>query len=358
MGYATYKVLVMIRKFFQAGVVCLGFFGLTISSHVFANVEVVGSPLVAPTIRQWESGFTAASGIRASYANSLEDVSTNEVFVGVYDLAVVEFPASGGRLDELGLFQFPLLGFGVAVVANLPGVPSETLRFNGDVLAAIYMGQITHWNHPKIAALNPDLTLPQLLIVPVAQSDGSVTTLNFSRYLAAGSSVWRQQVGVGSGLIWPLGEGEKDSRAAAQKVLDNVGSIGFQPAMNLSTYNLTATQLQNVHGGFVRLSNAQVQKSLNAFTGHPQRELLAPVNLNDAETWPIVAVVYGQMKRVPEDIPDALETAQFLTWALKNPAGLQTGLQAVVYDAVAPALNSMVTKKTYDGRAVKKGGGS
>ena len=348
----------MIRKFFQTGLVCLGFFGLTISPYVFANVEVVGSPLVAPTVRQWESSFTAASGIRASYTNSLEDISTNEVFVGVYDLAVVEFPASVGRLDELGLFQFPLFGFGIAVVANLPGVPSETLRFNSDVLAEIYMGQITHWNHPKIAAINPDLTLPHLPIVPVAQSDGSVATLNFSRYLAAGSPVWRQQVGIGSGLIWPLGEGEKDSRAAAQKILDNAGSIGFQPAMNLSTYNLTATQLQNAQGEFVRLNNARVQKSLHAFTGQHQRNLLAPVNLNDVGTWPIVAVVYGQMKRVPEDIPDAVETVQFLTWALKNPVVIQPGLQSVGYEVVAPALNSMVTKKTYDGRAVKKGNGS
>jgi hypothetical protein len=66
------------------------------------------------------------------------------------------------------------------------------------------------------------------------------------------------------------------------------------------------------------------------------------------------------MKQVPEDIPDAIETAQFLTWALQNARGInpQPGLFPVVYDVIAPALNNMVTKKTYDGRAVKKGGGS
>jgi len=353
-------VLVMIRKFFRAGLVCLGFFGLTIAGPVFANVEAVGSPLIASTIRQFEAAFTAATGIRASYTNSLEDVSTSELFVGVYDLAVVELPISGYRLQQLGLFQFPLFGFGVAVVANVPGVPAESLRLNGKVLAAIYMGRIARWDDPRIAELNPDLRLPALPIVPVAQSDGAVATLNFMRYLADGSADWRRDIGIGSGLIWPLGEGEKDSRTAAQKVVDTEGAIGFQPAMNLAAFNLSATQLQNGQGQYVKLSNARVQQTFERFAGQTKPGSLAPVNLSAGDSWPIVSIIYGQMKLVPEDIPDAVETVQFLTWALKNAQSIntQSGLFSVAYEVVAPALNSMVTKKTYDGRAVKKGGGS
>ena len=350
----------MIRKFFRAGLVCLGFFGLTIPTPVLANVEAVGSPLVAPTIRQYEAAFTAATGIRASYVNSLEDISTSELFVGIYDLAVVEFPSSGDRLQELGLFQFPLFGFGVAVVANVPGVSTESLRLNGALLAAIYMGRINRWDDPRIAEINPGLRLPSLPIVPVAQSDGSVATLNFMRYLADASIEWRRDIGIGSGLIWPLGEGEKYSRAAAQKVLETEGALGFQPTMNLATFNLTATQLQNAQGHYVKLSNARVRQAFESFTGQTKPGTMAPVNVSTVDAWPIVSIVYGQMKRVPEDIPDAMETVQFLTWALKNAQRIDTqaGLLPVAYEVVAPALNSMVTKKTYDGRAVKKGSGS
>lgn len=351
----------MIRKFFRAGLAfCLGGLVLIGSQPALANVEAAGSPLVASTLRQWGAEFTRASGIRTSYVNSLEDVSTTELFVGIYDLAVVEFPVAEFRLNKLGLLQFPLFGFGVAVVANVPGLPSESLRFNGNVLAAIYMGQITHWDDPKIVALNPGINLPHLAIVPVAQSDGSITTLNFTRYLAAGSASWRQKVGIGSGLIWPLGDGEKDSIAAAQTLKATDGAIGFQPMMNLARFDLGATQLQNEQGDYVTITSDRVAQTFRAFVSHKRPDLIAPVNVPGSGLWPILAVVYGQMKQVPEDIPDAMETVQFLTWALKNmpKPDASLGMVPVAYDVVAPTLNSIQGKKTYDGRAVKKGGGS
>jgi len=354
----------MIRKFFRTGIVCLGFFGLTIPTSVVANVEAVGTPLVAPTIRQYQVAFTKATGIRAAYTNALDDIATSELFAGIYDLAVVEFPSAGYRLQQSGLFQFPLFSFGVAVVANVPGVPVASLRLNGDVLAAIYMGRITRWNDPKISALNPGLNLPPLAIVPVAQSDGSVATLNFTRYLADGSADWHRNIGIGSGLIWPLGDGEKDSRTAAQKVLETEGALGFQPTMNLADFNMTPVQLQNAQGHYVTLSNTAVRQAFERqawapVTGQPKPEAMTTSASADA-SWPIISVVYGQMKLVPEDIPDAVETIQFLTWALKNSQRLNTqpGLWPVAFEVVAPALNSMVTQKTYDGRASKKGGGS
>jgi len=351
----------MIRKFFRTGLAfCLGFWVLIGSQPALANVEAAGSPLVASTLRLWGAEFTRASGIRTSYVNSLEDVSTTELFVGIYDLAVVEFPVAESRLNKLGLLQFPLFGFGVAVVANVPGLPSESLRFNGNVLAAIYMGQIKYWDDPKIAALNPGINLPNLPIVPVAQSDGSIATLNFTRYLAAGSAPWRQKLGIGSGLIWPLGDGEKDSVAAAQKLMATEGAIGFQPVMNLARFNLVATQLQNEQGEFVTLTSDRVGQTFRAFVSRKRPDLIAPVNVPGSGMWPILAVVYGQMKQVPEDIPDAMETVQFLTWALKNmpKSDAPSGLVPVSYDTVAPTLNSIQAKKTYDGRAVRKGGGS
>ena len=348
----------MIRKFFRTGVAfCLGFSVLMLSQPAAANVEAVGTPLLASTLRQWGANFTRESSIAVAYTNALEDVSTTELFVGIYDVAVVEYPLTEFRVNKLALVQFPLFSFGVAVVANVPGVPAGTLRFNGKVLAAIYMGQITRWDDARIAEINPGVKLPDIAIVPLAQSDGSITTLNFTRYLAAGSETWRQNIGIGSGLIWPLGEAQKDSVAAAQKLLDTEGAIGFQPAMNLARFGLTSTQLQNAQGEFVSLSDVRVGETSRKFIARAQRDLIAPVNLPVSGTWPIVSIVYGQMKQVPEDIPDAMETVQFLSWALKNPDknSVPPGLVPVAYEVVAPYLNKIQGKKTFDGRAVKKG---
>ena len=343
----------MIRIFFRTGLLCLGFFLALTPGLSLANVEAVGTPLVGQAVRQWEAAFTKANGIRASYTNSLEDISTTELFVGIYDLAVVEFPSASYRLEQLGLIQFPLFGFGVAVVANVPGVHVGDIKLNGKILAEIYMGKITRWDHPEIAKINQGLHLPSLAITPVAQSDGSITTFNFTRYLSDGSEEWQQRIGLGAGLIWPLGEGEKDSRAAAQKVLEISGAIGFQSAMNVASFKLDTTQLQNKLGNFVSISNARVKATMDQFIDHPERNKLAPVNLVGDGSWPIVSIIYGQMKRVPEDIPDALETVQFLTWAFKNAKDLevQEGLQPVQFKAVEPTLNLIETKKTFDGRA-------
>ena len=38
-------------------------------------------------------------------------------------------------------------------------MPNDThLKLSGDVIAKIYMGQITNWNDPAIKALNPKAT--------------------------------------------------------------------------------------------------------------------------------------------------------------------------------------------------------
>lgn len=54
---------------------------------------------------------------------------------------------------------------GQALVAgfNLPGVSDGELVLTGEILALIYAGQITMWNHSAITALNPGLHQAGLL---------------------------------------------------------------------------------------------------------------------------------------------------------------------------------------------------
>ena len=330
---------------------------LVISSAALANVSIVGTPAASATVRQWGNAFTAATNIEVCYVEALEDISTSELFVGIYDLAVVEFPLTTNRLSDKGLVQFPLLGLGIAVAINLPGIPSNAVRLDANVLAAMYLGQITAWNDPRITELNPHLSLPAIPVVPIAQSDGSVVTLNFTRYLASGSELWRKRIGLGSGLIWPLGAGEKDGGAAAKKLLAQEGAVGFQSWGIVSTFGLKTVQLKNGHGEFVRPTPERFASSLRNFFDQPTTDFSAPVNISSADAWPIMAVIYGQMKQIPEDVPDAQETVQMLTQVLKAVTPGTNEQIPVAYQDIAAALSQIQTSKRF-GPPQKKRNGS
>lgn len=321
-----------------------------------ATVNVVGTPIAAATMRAWGSAFSATTRIPMFYVEALEEVSTTELFVGIYDMAVVEYPLSEYRLHRNGLVQFPLLATGVAVVVNVPGVPSGVIRLDASVLAAIYMGKITHWDDARIAELNPGLSLPHLITVPVAQSDGSAVTFNFTRYLAEGSDAWRTKIGLGSGLIWPLGPGEKDAASAAKKLQSTEGAVGFQPWGNVLRFDLPTVQLQNAQGVFVRPGSDGFNRAFRAYLGQTRSDFSAPVNMKGAEAWPIMAVIHGQMKVIPEDVPDAQETVQMLRQVLQTQVPPTTGFISVSYDDIAGALNQVQASKQFGPPSRRKNG--
>ena len=91
------------------------------------------------------------------------------------------------------ILHLPIVAGGVAIIYNLPGDPK--LKLDGDTLAGIYLGNITKWNDPKIAALNPGVALPDVAIVPVHRADGSGTSFIFTDYLSSVNPAWADSVG-------------------------------------------------------------------------------------------------------------------------------------------------------------------
>jgi phosphate ABC transporter phosphate-binding protein len=115
----------------------------------------------------------------------------------------VHFAASDAPLSEEQLrrapdtLHIPMTIGAVVVVYNLPGAP-KGLNFSGEVLAKIFLGEITRWSDPAIVALNPGVQLPDKEIVVVHRSDSSGTTYVFTDYLSTVSQEWEEKVGRGS----------------------------------------------------------------------------------------------------------------------------------------------------------------
>lgn len=138
----------MVRRLFKRPLLIVSGLVLLLGSGMSsANVEIIGAPVATTTIRHWGNQFTADTRIAVSYVEALEEVATSELFVGVYDLALVEHPLTENLLVEKGLVQFPLLGAPVAVVVNLRGCPptlcdSMPRRWQQSIWARLLPGTI------------------------------------------------------------------------------------------------------------------------------------------------------------------------------------------------------------------------
>ena len=103
---------------------------------------------------------------------------------------------------EGGVVLIPITAGEIVIAYNLPGNPAG-LKLPRDVYPQIFLGKITRWNDPKIAAANPNLKLPDLPITVVRRSDASGTTFVFTKHLSAISPEFAKQVGFGTTVEWP-----------------------------------------------------------------------------------------------------------------------------------------------------------
>src|SRR5690606_13094359 len=112
--------------------------------------------------------------------------------------------------------------------------------------------KIKRWNDPAIVKANPDVKLPDADIVVVHRSDGSGTTFGWTNYLSKVSPEWKDKVGQGKAVKWPVGQGGKGNEGVANYVKQLANSIGYVEYAYAKQNNLSHTQVQNAAGQFVQ----------------------------------------------------------------------------------------------------------
>ena len=176
-------------------------------------------------------------------------ISAQQVDFGAADVPMTaseQAAAKGGPIT-----QVPVDLGGEGIAYNLSLLAGARLHLTGPVLAAIYLGQITRWNDPAIAALNPAITLPPAAIQVVHRSDGSGTTYIFSNYLSSVSPAWAAKVGAGKTLNWPVGEGDEGNGGVATEVYRTPFSIGYIEEAYSQGLVLPFAAIRNQAGNYV-----------------------------------------------------------------------------------------------------------
>src|SRR5512139_7841 len=191
------------------------------------DITGAGSSFVYPVLTKWSAAYAEKTGNQLNYQSVGSGAGIAQIKAGTIDFGASDAPLSSEDLQKFGLGQFPLVVGGIVPVVNISGIQADQIKLDGATLADIFMGKITNWNDPKIAALNAGVTIPAGKITVVHRSDGSGTTYNFTNYLTKVSPAWAAQVKFGTAVDWPTGVGGKGNEGVSQYVRQIKGAIGF-----------------------------------------------------------------------------------------------------------------------------------
>jgi len=314
-----------------------------------------GATFPYPLYSKMFDTYDTATGVRVNY-NSIGSGG------GIKALTdkTVDFGASDAFLDdqELQAMGAPVLHIPTCVGAvvlsyNLDGKPS--LKLDSTVTAAIFLGTVTKWNDPGIAALNPGVTLPDLAITVVHRSDGSGTTSIFTNYLSAVSSTWKSKVGAGKSVSWPVGLGGKGNDGVAGMIAQTKGSIGYIELIYAVQTDMPVASLKNASGAFIAPSLDSAAAAADVALPDDLRVLL--VNSPAAAAYPISAftwiLVYGEQNYNNRTVAQAQALKKLLTWVLNEGQSLNEGLSYARLPAAAVTKATvLVESMTYDGAAI------
>jgi len=246
------------------------------------------------------------------------------------DFGASDMPLKPADLEKDGLTQFPMVMGGVVPVINVPGITAGELKLDGKVLADIYLGNITKWNDPAIAALNSGLKLPDLAIAPVYRSDGSGTTFIFTHYLSEVSPEWKDKVGENTSVQFPSGIGGKGNEGVSAMASRTVGAIGYVEYAYAKQNKLTYALLRNKDGEFVSPASAAFRAAAaNADWSKTQDFYLLLTNQPGKESWPITGATFILLHKQQSKPEVAREVINFFDWAYLNGGKLADDLDYV-----------------------------
>jgi phosphate transport system substrate-binding protein len=212
-----------------------------------------GATFPYPLYSRWFSEYAVKTGVKINYQSIGSGGGIRQLREGVVDFGASEAPLTDAELAEIPqgrVLQVPAVVGGVVLVYNLPGVTAE-LKFTAEVVADIYLGRITRWNDPRIAALNAGVALPDRDVVVVYRADGSGTTFVFTDWLTRVVAAWAQGPGHGKDVRWPVGVGAKGNEGVAGQVKVTPHAIGFVELAYATQNRLASAALRNRAGFFV-----------------------------------------------------------------------------------------------------------
>ncbi|WP_245650810.1 phosphate ABC transporter substrate-binding protein PstS [Thauera butanivorans] len=294
-----------------------------------ADITGAGASFPAPIYAKWADAYQKASGNRVNYQSIGSGGGIRQITAKTVDFGASDMPLTPEKLAEGGLQQFPTVIGAVVPVVNLQGIKPGDMKLTGEVLAQIYQGKINKWNDPALVALNPGLALPDQDIGVVRRADGSGTTFVFTNYLSKVSAEWKDAIGEGTAVQWPVGLGGKGNEGVSAFVQRLPGSIGYVEYAYAKQNKLAHAILQNKDGQFVEPSNESFAAAAEGADWSKSAFYEILTNQPGPKSWPITSATFILMHKVQGKPAQAAEVLKFFDWAYANGGDMALELEYI-----------------------------
>ena len=285
------------------------------------QINGAGATFPYPIYSKWFSEYNKLHPtVQINYQSigsggGIQQITKETVFFGASD-----GPMSAEQLKAAPrpILHFPTVLGAVVPVYNITGVTAE-LKFTGQVLADIYLGNITKWNDPAIAKLNPGVKFPASDITVVHRADGSGTTYIWVDYLSKVSPAFKSKVGVNTSVNWPAGVGGKGNEGVSGLVTQTPGSIGYVELIYALQNKISYGSVQNAAGEFIKASvQAVTMAASGAAANMPPDFRVSITNAPGKGAYPISSFTWLLLYENPTDKTQAKTMVDFMKWALMD----------------------------------------
>ena len=282
-----------------------------------------GATFPYPLYARWFNQYAADSGVRINYESIGSGAGIDRLIEGTVDFAATDVPMSDAEIARVRgarVLHIPMVLGSVALTYNLP-LLERPLRLTPDVIASVFLGEITRWNDQRLQAINTGVVLPDEPLRVVHRLDDSGTSYIVSDYLSTVSASWLAGPGRGKHVAWPVGAGARGNEGVAAQVKQTIGAIGFVESSYARFNRLPTARVRNASGRFIAPAAFEVAAaavSVLDTVRQPADLRVSIVNAPGAQAYPIAS--FSWLLIAPEAISPAkyAQLLRFVEWAVRD----------------------------------------
>lgn len=285
-----------------------------------------GASFPAPLYERWLSDYNQQNpNVEINYQAIGSSAGVQQLIEGTVDFAASDVGITNEQAAKIkrGAIALPITAGSIVLAYNLTlsfqspqANPPTSIKLSRQVYGDIFLGKITNWNHPRIAAANPGVNLPNLPIQVVHRTDGSGTTSVLTQHLSAISPEWKSKVAAGKSVAWPVGIGGKGNEGVTALIQQIPGAIGYVEYVYAKQNKLPMAALENKFGNYIIPTPKSVAQTLEAVK-LPADNLIAfitdPIG---AESYPIVTYTWLLTYHQYPNRVKAQALKNFIDWAV------------------------------------------